>query len=154
MEELIENFYKAFAAGDAQTMSESYHSQLVFQDPIFGPLNKIEASAMWAMLIERAAGQLQIKYGNISAHDNRGQCKWEATYKFGNKKRQVHNIIYADFRFSDGKIIRHLDQFNFWKWSQMALGIPGYLLGFTPIIRNQVKNKSDLLLKKYLNKSR
>ena len=52
----------------------------------------------------------------------------------------------------DGKIIKHVDRFNFWKWSSMALGLPGMLLGFTPIIKNGVRKNVHQLLKKYMEK--
>ena len=39
----------------------------------------------------------------------------------------------------NGTIIKHTDEFNFYKWSKMALGTPGLLLGWTSFFRNKVR---------------
>ena len=36
---LIDTFYTAFAAGDAETMVSCYHPQVQFEDPAFGKLS-------------------------------------------------------------------------------------------------------------------
>jgi len=77
-------------------------------------------------------------------------CLWEANYKFGPKKRPIHNKITAQLKFKDGKIIHHIDEFNFWKWAGMALGTSGWLLGFTPIVKNKVRQTVKKLLKNYM----
>ena len=45
----------------------------------------------------------------------------------------------AAFRFRDGLIVEHRDRFDFWRWSRQALGAPGLLLGWTPMLRNKVR---------------
>ncbi len=51
----------------------------------------------------------------------------------------MHNIIDAEFEFRDGLILRHVDRFDFYRWSRQALGLPGLLLGWTDKVRNKVK---------------
>jgi hypothetical protein len=58
----------------------------------------------------------------------------------------VVNEIDASMRFEDGLIIEHRDSFDFWKWSRMALGPSGLLLGWTPMVRNKVRAQSKLML--------
>jgi hypothetical protein len=41
--------------------------------------------------------------------------------------------------FKNGKIVRHRDQFNLWKWARQALGLKGLLLGWTPFLQNAVR---------------
>ena len=53
-EQIIEEFYAAFAEGNAETMASCYHPEVVFEDPAFGKLHGKDASEMWQMLIERA----------------------------------------------------------------------------------------------------
>ena len=48
----------------------------------------------------------------------------------------------AKFRFRDGLIAEHRDDFDFHKWSKQALGTPGLLLGWTPILRNATRKKA------------
>ncbi|TMH06089.1 MAG: DUF4440 domain-containing protein, partial [Betaproteobacteria bacterium] len=51
----------------------------------------------------------------------------------------VHNAIDARFEFRDGLVIRHVDRFDFWRWSRQALGAPGWLLGWTSLLRGKVR---------------
>ncbi len=140
-ETLIHQFYQAFQRGDAEGMAACYHSDIEFEDPAFGRLRGKEVGAMWAMLIDRSKGQLQITYSDVKADGQKGQAYWEARYAFSQTKRQVHNKINAQFQFKDGKIIAHRDQFSFWKWTIMALGLPGILLGWTPFLKNKVRTQ-------------
>ena len=36
-------------------------------------------------------------------------------------------------------VIRHVDRFDFWRWSRQALGAPGWLLGWTSLLRGKVR---------------
>lgn len=149
--QIITTFYKAFQQGDAQTMSDLYSDKVEFEDPAFGLLRGTQASSMWEMLIERSKGQLDIQFSDVIGTAEGGSAHWEARYAFGKTGRKVHNKIDALFVIKDGKIIKHTDHFNFWKWSSMALGLPGILLGFTPIIKNKVRKTVHQQLKKYMN---
>ena len=48
------------------------------------------------------------------------------------------NDVHADIRVENGLIVDHVDRFSFWAWSRQALGAPGVLLGWTPMLRNKV----------------
>ena len=50
----------------------------------------------------------------------------------------MRNDVRAAFRFRDGLIAEHDDRFSFWAWSRQALGPPGLLLGWTPLLRSKV----------------
>jgi hypothetical protein len=54
----------------------------------------------------------------------------------------VINDIHASFIFRDGKIVRHVDQFDLWRWSRQALGTKGLLLGWTPLVRSAVQKQA------------
>ena len=47
--------------------------------------------------------------------------------------RPVHNIIDAQFTFRDGLIVTHIDTFNLWRWSRMALGPKAVALGLDAV---------------------
>lgn len=149
-EKVIHNFYKAFAKGNADEMVSYYHQDIVFEDPVFGKLNGEQAKSMWKMLIERSKGNLKVSFSDIKVVRNSGEAKWEAVYPFGPDKRMVHNKIKSEFEFKDGKILRHTDRFDLWKWSRMALGWKGILLGWSPMVQNKIKSQSQSLLKKYI----
>lgn len=146
--ELIEHFYQSFSEGNAEAMSDCYHEDVHFTDPAFGDLHGEEVGSMWKMLMRRSAIIPKIQFSNVQADDKKGSANWIAEYEFGTDRRQVINEISAQFEFADGKIIRHKDDFNFWKWSRQALGLPGWLLGWTPFM----KKKIGLVVNKALTK--
>lgn len=91
-------------------------------------------------------------FSETQADDTVGKVHWEATYIFSATGRKVHNRIDASFRFQDGKIIRHHDSFSFWRWSSMALGPVGTLLGWSPLVKNKVRRQAAQNLEKYIQK--
>jgi limonene-1,2-epoxide hydrolase len=135
--QLLETFYAAFQKRDAEAMVACYHPNIWFTDPVFHDLRGPRAGAMWRMLCERAT-TLVIEYSGISADDKTGRAHWEARYDFTATGRKVHNVIDATFEFADGKIIRHADTFDLWRWAGMALGPKGKLLGWLPPIKNAI----------------
>ncbi len=147
--QLIDRFYRAFAARDADGMAACYSADIVFEDPAFGELHGDEARGMWRMLCARAK-DLQLAHSDVVADEARGHAHWEAIYTFSQTGRRVHNRIDADFVFRDGLIAEHRDRFDFWAWSRQALGLPGALLGWTPFLRAKVRTQARAGLRKFL----
>ena len=150
--ELINKFYESFAKKDADGMISCYHDDLRFWDPAFKDLDSEDAKMMWRMLLERGQ-DIEIIHKNAWAEGAKGGVNWEAKYTFSKTGRNVHNKIQATFRFQDGLIIEHIDKFNFWKWSSMALGLPGVLLGWTPILQHKVTGQVHHFLKQFKEKA-
>jgi ketosteroid isomerase-like protein len=152
-EKLIEKFYASFQARDPQGMIECYHPEIEFQDEVFTLKGKA-AGAMWHMLIEpeKKDKDTALTYSGIQADEKTGKAHWEATYTFSATGRKVHNILDAEFQFRDGKIIRHRDRFDFWRWSRQALGPAGLLLGWSPFIRNKVRATANERLTQFIQK--
>jgi ketosteroid isomerase-like protein len=148
-EQLITDFYKAFQRRDFKTMQLAYGDDATFSDPVFSGLSATEVRGMWEMLITSAT-DLKIEFSEVTANDQSGSCLWQARYTFTMTGKPVHNIIRAKFEFRDGKIYKHLDRFDFWRWSKMALGISGLLLGWTPLIKNKVQKTARKRLDKFL----
>ena len=149
-EELIRKFYTSFQKRDFRGMQACYHDEVIFSDPVFQHLKGKEAKAMWEMLVT-ASTDLSITFDSIHSNDTQGKCRWEASYTFSRTGRKVHNIIHSSFQFRDGKISRHDDKFDFWRWSRMALGAPGVLLGWTPLLQNKVRKMARYNLSKFLS---
>lgn len=148
--ELIETFYRAFQKRDYQTMAECYHPDATFRDEAF-QLKGSEIGAMWHMLCERGTDMemtftVKEESGKVKAH-------WEPRYTFSQSGRKVHNIIDAEFEFKDGKIIKHVDHFNFWRWSRQALGVPGLLLGWSNLLQNKVSSMAGKSLQSFIRKN-
>lgn len=151
-EACIHQFYTAFAEHDAAKMAACYHADVRFEDPAFGPLSSQQVRTMWQMLLERSKGNLKISHSQVQADEESGQASWEAWYPFSATGRQVHNQISAKFRFKDGLIIDHQDQFDLWRWSRQALGLPGLLLGWSPLLKSKIRKQALSGLAKYQGK--
>ena len=149
LETLITNFYAAFQRKDWAAMHTCYHNDIVFHDTIFETLKGKRAKAMWHMLAE-SAKDFSLGYSRISVNESRGKCHWEASYLFTRTGRHVNNKIDALFTFRDGKIVTHTDNFDFWKWSRMAFGLKGILLGWTPFFKRKVKKTAQTGLDKFI----
>ncbi|MNP52903.1 hypothetical protein D3C76_1473270 [compost metagenome] len=52
------------------------------------------------------------------------------------------NDIQARFVIRDGLISQHHDSFDLWRWSRQALGMPGVLLGWSPMLQNKVRQQA------------
>lgn len=151
LDRVIETFYEAFGRGDAETMASLYHPEAHFSDPVFPDLNGPEVMRMWRALIGRST-DLEVRLGEhgASVADGPGpavgHAHWTATYTFGATGRPVVNEIDARFRFADGLIREHRDSFGLWRWSRQALGAPGLMLGWTPLMRSRIRRDAAKLL--------
>ena len=151
---LIEEFYAGFAEGNAKTMASCYHKEIQFQDPAFGKLEGQDVIDMWEMLIEKGKGAIKIEFSDVEANELSGTAKWVATYTFSKTNRKVVNVIRASFVFKDGLIIKHTDNFDIWKWSKQALGLPGYLLGWTGFMQRKIQENALQSLRYYQSKKK
>ncbi len=137
---LIERFYAAFARRDAEGMAACYHPEVRFSDEVFD-LQGRAAGDMWRMLCANGR-DLRVEASAIAADEREGRAHWDAHYTFSATGRRVLNRIDARFEFRDGLIVRHVDRFDFWAWSRQALGAPGWLLGWTPLLRGKVRERA------------
>lgn len=150
----ITRFYEAFRALDAETMQATYAPNAEFEDEAFSLRGRDEIGAMWRMLCtavrDKGRADWKLEFGGIDCDDEVGIAHWEPTYRFSATGRIVHNIIDAQFEFDqDGLIRKHRDRFDFWRWSRQALGLPGVLLGWSPLLRNKVRAQAAANLAKF-----
>jgi ketosteroid isomerase-like protein len=144
---LIERFYRAFQQRDGAAMGACYHASAKFRDPVF-ELEGANVGKMWRMLCSRGA-DLRIEFANVDADTSSGAADWQAWYSFKSSGRPVHNVIHASFRFADGLIVEHVDEFDFWRWSRQALGPAGWLLGWSPMLRAKVRGEAARTLERF-----
>jgi ketosteroid isomerase-like protein len=136
-EEIITAFYTAFQQKDVTAMQASYGDNATFSDAVFKDLSATEVRAMWEMLV--AAGKdMELKFSNVKGTAQGGSADWVATYTFSRTGKKVINRIHAEFVIENGKITKHTDHFNFYKWAKQSLGTTGLLLGWTSTVRNKV----------------
>lgn len=148
---LLTRFYEAFQAKDHATMAACYAPDARFSDPVFTDLRGARIGGMWRMLCERGT-DLELRFSGIEADDATGRAHWEADYTFSTTGRMVNNVIDATFRFADGHIVEHTDQFDLWKWTRMALGPTGVLLGWTPIVTGPLRKRAGGQLDRFCEK--
>lgn len=149
---LIERFYGAFDEGDGAAMEACYAPDVRFSDPVFTDLRGPRAGAMWRMLTS-SPGELRIELLEHEADETSGSARWRAHYTFSETGRPVVNDIRATFRFVDGLIVEHRDEFSFHGWARQALGPPGLLLGWTPLLRSAVRRKAAARLEEFTGAS-
>jgi hypothetical protein len=131
-------------------MQACYAPEARFEDAIFTLRGATQIGAMWQMLCEttqaKARAHWRLKVSAITGHS----AHWEAHYLFSATGRQVINQIDARFEFdAQGRILRHHDRFDFWRWSRQALGVSGWLLGWTPWLRRKVRAQAAANLQRF-----
>jgi hypothetical protein len=150
-EQLITTFYTNFQQCNWRGMVDCYHAEVFFYDPVFENLEGEAVRAMWEMLLSRAK-EIRLSFTNISSDDDYGYCEWRAEYTFPATGRKVVNKANARFTFDEGKIIEHYDDYNLWKWSAQALGLPGILFGWTPLLHGRIRRQARANLEKFMTK--
>lgn len=139
--EIVTNFYEAMTNADHGKMNSLYAEDATFSDPVFSGLSGGETRAMWTMLMTRAKNWSHrfevLEVGKSLAH-----VKWVGMYDFSKTGRRVENHVDSWLVLQDSKIIAHVDLFDFWKWSRMALGPVGYVLGWSDFLRKKVGNQA------------
>jgi hypothetical protein len=152
-EATIRRFYEAFARLDGEAMQACYAPDARFDDEAFSLRGALQIGGMWRMLCSAtrsspaALAHWRLEVSGITAQG----AHWEAHYLFGPGARPVHNRIDARFEFDEqGLITRHQDRFDFWAWARQALGAPGWLLGWTPLLRDKVRATAAKNLERFL----
>ena len=147
--ELVDRFYTAFRNGDGDAMAACYAPEARFSDPVFVDLHREEVPSMWRMLLSRST-DLKVEHRDVRMDGDRVRAHWEAWYTFGRTGRKVHNQIEASLLIQDGLIVDHRDEFDLYRWTRMALGLTGTLLGWTPLVQNKVRAQSRTFLAAFM----
>ncbi|MBF8191189.1 nuclear transport factor 2 family protein [Nonomuraea sp. K274] len=141
---LISAFYDALGQADLAAMERCYHPEVSYGDPIFQEVEgRDRVMRMWRLQLGVRDG-FKTSYRDVTADDFAGTAHWTTRYTFASTGREVVNEVDALFRFEDDLIVRHHDEFDFKRWSKMALGRPhGLLLGWTPMWRKTIRDRAS-----------
>ncbi|MEO3869287.1 nuclear transport factor 2 family protein [Nonomuraea sp. B12E4] len=147
---LIRAFYDAFGQADFPAMERCYHPEVSFGDPIFQEIEgRDRVMRMWRLQLG-VRGSLKCAYRDVTADDFSGAAHSSARYTFSTTGREVVHEIDTFFRFEDNLIVRHHDEFDFRRWSRMALGRPyGPVFGWTPMWRKTIRDRAARRLNEY-----
>ncbi|RST55868.1 nuclear transport factor 2 family protein [Variovorax sp. MHTC-1] len=154
-EETIQRLYQAFAKLDADAMAACYAPDARFDDEAFSLKGAREVGGMWKMLCEatraKGADVWKLSWRDVKADASTGSAHWDAHYRFSATGRLVDNSIDSSFTFTPASLIAtQRDRFDFWAWSRQALGTPGLLLGWSPVLKNKVRAGAAKNLAAYL----
>ena len=143
-EQTLRRLYDAFAVLDADTMASCYAPDARFDDEAFSLRGAREVGGMWKMLCSgtqaKGAAVWKLSFRDIEADAASGKAHWDAHYLFSATGRIVDNAIDSRFSFTpEGLIAIQRDSFDFWRWSRQALGAPGLLLGWSPMLKKKVR---------------
>lgn len=154
----IEAFYAAFGALDTDAMATLYAEDVRFDDPVFALEGRESVMAMWRMLCEGVTAKDRVDWSlearSIRADAYEGSAHWQARYRFSRTDRLVLNRSDAHFVFRDGLVIRHVDTFDLWRWSRQALGVPGWLLGWSGFMRRKIRTQAASRLEAWRARAR
>jgi len=151
-EALITRFYTAFQKKDYTTMQQCYADKATFSDPVFTDLDAMQVKAMWEMLCKRSSADFRLEFKNIHSAGNLVSLRWTAWYTFTATGRKVVNHVKGGFVIEDGKILKHIDQFSFYRWARQAFGITAALFGWTIMFKEKVRLTALSNLEKFMEK--
>ena len=154
-EQTLRRLYDAFAVLDADTMASCYAPEARFDDEAFSLRGAREVGGMWKMLCSgtqaKGAAVWKLSYRDLEADATSGKAHWDAHYLFSATGRIVDNAIDSRFTFTpEGLIATQRDRFDFWRWSRQALGAPGLLLGWSPMLKKKVRATAAANLQAFL----
>lgn len=138
--DLVARLYDALDRHEGEAMAACYSDAAAFTDPVFTDLRPGEVKNMWRMLCSRT-DDLKVDASEIEATESEGSAHWIATYTFSTG-RFVTNDIRARFKFGDGLIVQHDDDFSLSAWASQALGPVGKLFGWSPPVQGMIRRQA------------
>jgi SnoaL-like domain len=152
---VVGRFFEAFAASDWQTMARCYHDKASFSDPVYPDLREERIVYMWHQLLggietskskrgskkSSSLNNLKLEYRVLFGDERKAQVQWTATYLY--EKRSVSNQVLSTLAIWDDKIVRQVDEYNFWRWSRQALGLTGLAFGAMPWYQRSVQRSAQ-----------
>ncbi|WP_084960446.1 nuclear transport factor 2 family protein [Thermoactinospora rubra] len=140
---LVSAFFEALSRGDLDAMAACYHPEVSFADPIFPEVEgRDRVMAMWTSQL-RGRGEFKAGFHEVTGDDRTATARWTAHYTYRGTGRVVDSEIESFFRFEDGLIVGHRDEFDFRRWSRRALGRPvGFVLGWMPGFRKTIRDRA------------
>ncbi|PVF96937.1 hypothetical protein CPB86DRAFT_786428 [Serendipita vermifera] len=153
--ELVERYLSAYKSLDLKAMEECMDPEFTFSDPAFPLLDAKHAKAMFSMFINgRDTNKMEIEYQDIAKSSE--DLKYTATYtvRYLFNGRPVTNVIRPTFTISPSSnlFVSQVDDFPFYPWARQALGLSGWLLGWTGYLQSKVQETAAAKVNKVASK--
>lgn len=140
-EALVHHYFDALARLDGEALAACYHPSASFADPLFPDLRGERVGWRWRMLA-RGGTDMRLSYDILGGDERKARVRWRARWRLADGGRPVANEVLSTFTFWDGRIVRQVDEFDFWRWSRASLGLPGLLLGWMPPVRRLAQRRA------------
>lgn len=151
----VQDFFDALARLDAYALAQCYAPSARFEDAAWSLQGTEAIAAMWEMICDdtRRLGADVWRLECLRIRGTRHRCKvdWRLSHRDPATGRLIHQRMESRFLLTrDGRIDFHENRFSLWRWSRQARGLSGWLLGWTPIMRQRVRHDAAQRLDRYL----
>ena len=133
----VKDFFKALNQGDYKSANELYHPNAIYEDEIFS-FKGFEIHALW-YTATRPGMDMSADCISIEEVGDKVICIWKMSYTIDSINRKIELQEKATFFFDGDKVIKHIDEYDFWSWCIQAFGLPGRLFGWSKWLRNRVR---------------
>ena len=147
-EATIHRFFTAYQNKEYTTMQNCYSKDAVYNSPIYGLINAEHVKAMWEMICKTNEEE-SLHFEKIELLDHEyTTCDWSLAYYYTN--RRINNKIKSYLRLENGLIIEHTDAFDLYKWSRMAFGLTGLLIGWSKFFQKKIQKSTRNKLSEFI----
>ena len=137
---IVEQFYAALNAKDLLTLRSLYHPKAEYNDEIFS-LNYKEILALWYSSMQPEM-ELVAEVHSIDQQKESIVTHWTISYTIASINKRITLDEVGRFEFQDGLIIRHTDEYSFYRWCAQAFGVAGMLASWSKWLRKKVRNQA------------
>ena len=147
-EATIHRFFTAYQNKEYTTMQNCYSEDAVYNNPIYGLNDTEHVKAMWEMICKTNKEE-SLHFENIELLDHEyATCDWSLVYYYTN--RRINNKIKSYLRLENGLIIEHTDAFDLYKWTRMAFGLTGSLIGWSNFFQKRIQKSTRKKLSEFI----
>lgn len=140
-EELLHIFFRSLKSKNFIQLADCYAKNATFTNPVYISLNKTLTVAMFNMYI-RNAENLRLDFKNITADHHSGSAEWLITYTTAKKNKVVIKYLKSHFTFKNEKIVKQVDDFNFYNYIRQIKGATGFMFGWARLYKTSVQNSA------------
>lgn len=127
-----EHLFDALVRRDVRRLGALYLPDATFADPVLGELPRGAVTSMWsAFLAHVDSFELTVVERSVSVHV--ADVRWRADYRVSATGRRVSLDLATRLVCLGPRISRHEDRYDSWAWARMVHGMPGLILGWSPL---------------------
>ncbi len=148
---IVTQFFEAFAKHDWRSIARCYHDKASYSDPLFPDLRGERIVYMWYQMLGTAGAKqthsmndLNLEYRILFGDERKAQVEWTANYVYAGRYVRIEGL--TTLAIWDDKIVRHVNEYNFWRWIRQAKGLTGLVFGGLPAYQRNVQRSAQSLV--------